>query len=419
MLDVLLITIGSHGDVHPFVGMGRALQARGHRVRVATNPHFADMITRAGLSFVAMGDRATFDKWLSDPELWHSRKGSGRVLRGVAETLGEVYDFTVRNTRPETVVVGSTLALGSLVASEQLGFRYATAHLSPVCIRSYESMPTLPFGVNFTRFPLWFRKKFWEGGDKWFIDPPILPTLNALRAQCGLPPAAHVMDYWNAPQLTIGLWPEWYGPKPSDAPPQLRLTCFPLYDEADHQALDPELDAWLSEGDPPIAFTPGSAMTFGNEFFEAGAAACDRLGRRGLLLTRHIEQIPGELPPGVRHWKYAPFSVLLPRCAAIVHHGGIGTTSQALRAGCPQLIMPMAHDQPDNAGRVKNLGCGEVIQRELFWPGRVAKKLLRIVDDPVVKTACVNVAQRFDRHDAMGETVTLIEGMASNQNLSS
>ena len=72
-------------------------------------------------------------------------------------------------------------------------------------------------------------------------------------------------------------------------------------------------------------------------------------GRRGLLLSRHREHIPRTLPSDVRHVEYAPFSELLPRCAALVHHGGIGTSAQALAAGVPQLIMPMGHDQPDNS----------------------------------------------------------------------
>ena len=410
-MDVLLITIGSHGDVHPFVGIGRTLASRGHRVRVATNPHFGPMIERAGLSFVPMGDRATFDRWLADPLVWHSTRGSGRVLAGVAETLDAVYDFTVANTQPDTVVVGSSLALGALVAAEQLGFRYASAHLSPPCVRSHFEMPTIGYGINFTRFPKAFKEKFWAGGDKFIIDPPVMPTLNAVRARAGLQPVDHLLDYWHAPRLTLGLWPDWYAPRQPDAPPQLRLTGFPMYDEADHHTLDPELEAWIDEGDPPIAFTPGSAMKFGHRFFDVAARACEQIGRRGLLLTRHIEQIPGDLPHGVRHWKYAPFSALLPRCAALVHHGGIGTTAQALKAGCPQLIMPMAHDQPDNGARVKRLGCGNVIAREFFWTGRVAKKLSRLVGTAGARTACANVALKFREHDPLAETAALIESL--------
>jgi UDP:flavonoid glycosyltransferase YjiC (YdhE family) len=94
-----------------------------------------------------------------------------------------------------------------------------------------------------------------------------------------------------------------------------------------------------------------------------------------LLLTRHGENIPPNLPPGVIHVPYAPFSELLPHCSALVYHGGIGTLSQALAAGVPHLVMPMSHDQPDNAWRLKDLGVGDSLPPKRFTPKNVAKKL--------------------------------------------
>lgn len=412
-MDILLIAIGSHGDVHPFVGIGRALAARGHQVRIATNEHFARMVKSAGLGFIQLGDEQLFRKWIGDELVWHPQKGPARVLQGISETVDVVYEMTEAETDANTVIVGSSLALGGMIAAEKLGLRYATAHLGPICARSTIEMPTLPGGMNFTRFPEWFRRKFWEGGDRWFIDPHIAPAVNAMRKKVGLEPVSRILNgYWNAPKLTLGLWPDWFSAKQADHPPQLQLTGFPLYDEADHHELDEDLEKWLDAGDAPIAFTPGSAMIHGRDFFSAAAKACERIGQRGLLLTRHIEQIPGDLPPTVRHFAYAPFSDLLPRCSALVHHGGIGTTAQALRAGVPQLIMPMSHDQPDNAARVRKLDVGDWISRRFFWPSRVAKKLDRLIRDPAVASACDTVAAKFGNDQSMNRTVEFIEGMA-------
>lgn len=415
MADVLLITIGSHGDVHPFVGIGRALLERGHRVRLATNEHFGPLVQRAGIGFLQLGDEALFRRWIDDPLVWHPRKGAGRVLSGVSETLEQVYKLAATEATPETLVVGSTLALGALCAAERLGLRYATAHLAPICVRSYHEMPTLPGGLNFTRMPMAFKRQFWAGGDRFMIDPMITPALNALRAKHDLPPVHRVLDaWWNAPRLTLGLWPDWFAPPQPDAPRQLRLTGFPLYDESDHhEPLAPELDAWLREGDAPIAFTPGSAMRHGQTFFANAAKACATLGRRGLLLTRHADQLPASLPAGVRHLAYAPFSELLPQCAAIVHHGGIGTTAQALRAGTLQLIMSMSHDQPDNAARVMRIHCGDTISRRFFWPRRVAAKLRRLITDPTIAGACRATAKRFQDDRSLARTVELIESLGA------
>ena len=408
-MHVILITIGSHGDVHPFVGIGQRLAARGHDVTIATNPFFRSLVEGAGVRFKPIGTRDQYVQLTSNPDVWHPRKGGPAVLGGAAAGSGMVYELIQKYATADTVVAGSSLAFGGLIAAEKLGLRYATIHLAPMCIRSHVEMPVLPPGISFNWMPMWMRRKFWDGADKWFIDPPIAPHLNALRGRLGLAPITRVLNWWNAPLRTIGLWPDWWGPVLSDWPEQVRLAGFPLYDEADVTPLAPELDAWLSAGDAPIAFTPGSAMKFGQRFFTVAADACRRLGRRGILLTRHPEQIPSSLPAGVRHVDFAPFGTLLPRCGAIVHHGGIGTTAQAMRAGLPQLIMPMSHDQPDNAARVKRLLCGDAVSVRGFTPRRVARKLDRLLSDPVLADACRKVATRFDGADGIGRACQLLE----------
>ena len=101
-----------------------------------------------------------------------------------------------------------------------------------------------------------------------------------------------------------------------------------------------------------MVFVAGSGNRQATRFFSAAVEACHRLGCRGMLLTRYAEQCPQRLPPGVRHFDYAPLSHVLPRAAALVHHGGIGTAAQGLASGRPQLVMPMTFDQPDNASRL-------------------------------------------------------------------
>jgi UDP:flavonoid glycosyltransferase YjiC (YdhE family) len=144
-------------------------------------------------------------------------------------------------------------------------------------------------------------------------------------------------------------------------------------------------------------------------FFTAAVEACRRLGRRGLLLTKFADQVPSELPADVRHFEYVPFSRVLPRVAAIVHHGGIGTTAQGLRAGIPQLIMPLSHDQPDNAARLARLGVGDQLAPASFRGDRVAEKLSRLLDSPAVRTNCAQVAARFDGIDPLAEACAVVE----------
>jgi len=153
-------------------------------------------------------------------------------------------------------------------------------------------------------------------------------------------------------------------------------------------------------------------MQHAHEFFTAAAEACKRLGRRGMLLTRHSDQLPGELPSGVRHFSFLPFGLLLPRVAATVFHGGIGTVAQALRAGVPQLIMPMAHDQPDNADRLVKLGVGRMLWPRDFTGPAVARELSALLDDPAVAMRCRDLATRFPA-DPVAPAVEALERFAT------
>ena len=417
-MTFLIITLGSHGDVHPFVGIGRALRERGHSVRLVTNAVFGPMIEKAGLEFIPVGSPEEFEAVQQDPNVWHPTRGPGLVLKYVGQTLREVYDVVAAHATRETTVVGSTLTLGARVASEKLGLPLATVHLSPICIRSSHRMPVVPGLPDMNRLPRFARTLFWSAADRWFIEPLIAPTLNAFRAEHGLAPVSGIQaGWWHSPHLTIGLWPEWFFARQPDYPEQVRMAGFPLYDEADHVSLDTDLLAWLNAGDAPIAFTPGSAMRFGRPFFDAAVDACSRSKRRGVLLSRHSDNIPPNLPAEVRHVPFAPFSLLLPRCAALVHHGGIGTTAQALRGGVPQLIMPMSHDQFDNAAICRRLGVAQAVGRRRFSGRRVAGVLQELVNSQTVKRACLRVAELARADQPLQTVVGLLENLPAQPTL--
>src|SRR5688572_21447187 len=152
------------------------------------------------------------------------------------------YDLVVRHAVPgETVLVGSSLAFGARVARDERGIPMATVHLSPAIFRTEHDMPKLP-GVPVPNWaPRWMKRKFWEAGDRFMIDPVVAPGLNAFRVEKGLKPVKRVLhDWWHSPDLVVGLFPEWFAAPQPDWPPQTRLTGFPLYDERGVEPLPPE-----------------------------------------------------------------------------------------------------------------------------------------------------------------------------------
>jgi len=415
-LHFLLATIGSAGDVHPFVGIGQALQRRGHRVSIITGGYFAPLIERAGLEFVELFSAELYQEMLGDPDVWHPQRGPKTVMRmGVAPMVRKLYEIiAARNVPGQTVVGASSLALGALFAQEHLGVPTASIHLQPLMMRSVICPSKLAGMATQTWLPRsLIRAQFWMA-DRLFADRWIGGDFRALRSELGLPPVKRILDRWcHAPRLTIGMFPAWFAPPQPDWPPQVRLTGFPLYDEQDVTPLDEDLERFLAAGSPPIAFTPGSAMTFGQKFFGAAVDACRRLGRRGLLLTRHAEQIPADLPPEVRHCAFAPFTKLLPHCAALVNHGGIGTMSQAFAAGVPQVVMPMSHDQPDNIERAERLGVAAALYPGRFRGDGLAAVLRSLLESPGVAKACRDVAAKIAGATPLDDTARLLEGLAA------
>jgi rhamnosyltransferase subunit B len=416
-VNILLAPVGSHGDVHPFCGIGAELLRREHQVTMLTNGMFEPLARGVGLDLVPVGTADDYRRMIADPDLWSARRGWKTVFGSVINWLLPMqYDALRARVVPgETVIVAGTLAFGARVLQEQTGVPLATVHLQPSVIRSIYEPPRLPAAPPLGWAPAWFLRGVFGFVDRFVIDPVVAPPLNAFRAGKGLPPVRRISsDWWHSPDLTIGLFPEWFAAPQPDWPVQMKLTGFPLFDEKGLEPMSDELNAFLEMSpDKPIAFTPGSAMSHGRAFFEAAADACRTLGRRGLLLSRHGQNLPEKLPPGVIHVPYAPFSELLPRCAALVHHGGIGTTAQGLAAGIPQLIMPMSHDQPDNAERLRKLGVGGELSVKRFRGPAVAERLRELLGSSDVARRCADVAAGFTDARPLERTCELIEALGT------
>jgi UDP:flavonoid glycosyltransferase YjiC (YdhE family) len=202
------------------------------------------------------------------------------------------------------------------------------------------------------------------------------------------------------------------GPQP-DWPANARLTGFAFYDR--HEPMPAALAAFLEAGEPPIVFTLGSAAVFDpGEFYRNSIGAARLLGRRAVLL---IGPEPPSLPAvdgQIAVAPYAPFSELFPRAAAIVHQGGIGTTAQTLRAGCPMVIVPFSHDQPDNAARMVRLGVADVIGRQQYSAAAAAKALRNVLGDPSYAARAARAAQQIQRENGAADAADVIERVLSS-----
>ncbi len=417
-MKVIIVALGSAGDVHPNVGLALALSRRGHRVLLVAASVFETLARRVGLPFRGLGTEKEFYETLKDPNIWHPYRAFFVIAkRLILPPMREVYEIIAQQHEPgETVVVASGLTFGALVANERLGIPLATVHLQPAVIRSVLAPPVLAFPDILGLLPRVLRPLYLRAIDRIIIDPLLAGPLNAFRRELGLAPVRRVFNRWmHSSQLIVGFFPEWFGPPQADWPPNVHLTGFPLYDESDSREPSAELNDFMSAGEAPVVFTAGSANAHAKDFFRVSVDACRQSGRRGILLTQFPEQLPATLPEGVRCFKYVPFSQVLPRAAAFVHHGGIGTTGQALAAGVPQLIVPWAHDQPDNAVRIRRLGVGDFLLPRNYRPKTVAERLSRLMESPAVREECRRRKDDLAAAKTLDRTCDLIEKLGGTK----
>lgn len=415
-MRVLLFPVGSYGDVHPFIGLACELQRRGHQVRLHTSEHFRELTEKSGVPFEPVDTIEEYQQTIKDPNLFHPLRGFGAIARNIIlpwqRRHYQLAASAVSTGNKDVVLVGSALSQGLQMAREKLGVPLVTIHLQPAVFWSNIRPPRLtrymPAGPA---MPRWWNAGIYRLAQQVMVDPVLKGPINQFRRELGLPPVARSTQLWHSPQKVIGLFPEWYAPQQPDWPVNSVLTNFPLWDESTLGELDPEVLSFLQAGDRPIVFTPGSAMLNGQSFFAAATAACQLLGRRGILLTRFPEQLPSQLPCSVRHIPYAPLSQLLPHCAALVYHGGIGTLSQACAAGVPHLIMPMSHDQPDNAERIERMGVGATLYPNQFRAGKIAEKMQHLLQSEKIAAACHEISARMTNHQGLAQAADEIESM--------
>jgi UDP:flavonoid glycosyltransferase YjiC (YdhE family) len=419
-MHVLLSAFGSYGDVLPMVGLGAAMRARGHRVQVLVNPYFQSIVEGAGLEMLPLGSAAEYLELMQHPDLWHPRRGLKLVLtRGAAAYLRQAYAAIESQYRAgETVLAAHGLDLASRVFHDKRGAPLATVHFAPFALMTLHDTPRYIGAPNMRGWPRWAKSAVFWMGDRVLVDPVIAPTLNALRRELGLEAVRRVYTKWNnSPQLVLGLFPEWFAREQPDWPANTKAVGFPLWDPPAASSLGAEVNEFLDAGDPPVVFAPGSANVQAGDFFRTAVEVCERLGCRGMLMTKYPAQLPTQLPPSVRSFGFVPFGELLPRAAALVHHGGIGTCAQGLASGIPQLVMPMAYDQLDNGLRLARLGVGQVVPRNRFKAARVSATLAPLLDSPEVAKLCREFASQCNGPAALAAACDLLEQLHARRDL--
>ena len=412
-MRVILATMGADGDVFPHIGLGAVLRNRGHRVTLAAPEPYRAPSLPLGLEFRPLVTAAEVGRMLADPDLWHPIRSGPMMARCGGPMIARQYEMLASlASNEESVMVANPGVLAARLVQERLGCPTASLLLQPGLIPSSAAPPEMPGGLT---IPPWLprplRRLYWlavNAAANVLTGRP----LNRVRSGLRLPLVRGLFRWWLSPELVIGLFPEWYAAPQPDWPPQLRLAGFGRFD-GDTQPLPTDVREFCEIGSRPLAFTFGTGMTHAAGFFRAAIAVCKDLGSRGLLITKYPELIPANLPVSIRYCRFAPFRQLLPICAA-VHHGGVVTTAAALEAACPQLILPLAWDQPDNAARVTRLGVGLSLGLRERNSMQMTYALTRLIT-AAVRAGCQTVAMQVGKVNGLEVAAGWVEELADSR----
>lgn len=403
-LCVTLITVGSRGDVQPMLAFALALRRRGHTVRLGVPPDFRDGITGHGFECGAVGREVK--PFLTGPAFQGSSSARTRAFwRFLQEQIPvQMHDARVLCEGAD-VVAWAGVAFGAVSVAEKarlplLGVTYTT------CMLPSDRHPSPD--VSRRDLPAWVNRLTWRLGPP-FAALVLDPAVNRARASLGLPPM-RFFDHFECP-WAIAADPALFPPDPQ-WPARIQAANF-IYLDDGPQALGPELDAWLSDGEPPVFVGFGSMPASGIERIERVLReAMAALGKRCLLAAGWAGLGGQGLPPG---WRVAhgdlPHHRLFPRVAAVVHHGGSGTTAAALRAGVPQLILPLILDQHHHAHQLHWAGLGpRPVPLGRVDARQLADGLRHVLNQPPDLRA--RTAERLRQSDGCGDVARRLEALA-------
>lgn len=383
-MKILLAATGTAGNVLPFVGLGKCLRERGHQVLLAAGGNCRSMAERENIEFFNLDPPAgalSFD--IAHRDAGGKEMGKQLLEEGIYQ-IQHVYRWIKEQYVPgHTVVACPGWLFGGRIAEEHLGIPLASVCLQPMMLRTTDDK----------RIPRFLARMLDRIIDV-FVDMALAKPLNEFRSSLGLSRISRVMNrWWFSPQTILGLYPDWFSPIPSEWKAQTILTGFPYYDAMTDRSNIGDVQAFLDAGPPPLVFSQASLIKDAKGYFSTCAAIAKEMKHRAILLTAHPEHLPKPLPNDVVSFGFVPVSDVLPRAAAFIHHGGVGSIAQALAAGVPQLTVPGFLDQPDNCRRLLKLGVSANLLPKDFSKEKVVPLLRQLVSSPTVKEKC----EKFQR----------------------
>jgi UDP:flavonoid glycosyltransferase YjiC (YdhE family) len=234
-------------------------------------------------------------------------------------------------------------------------------------------------------------------------------NVNDLRSQLGLPPVQSWVSWICSPKRSIALWPEWFFDIDPGIPLNISAVGFPLWEKPNSDDIPDTLKDFLNGKEPPVLITGGTSKSVSKAFYEVSAEACAISGQKALLVTQHEDLVPQRLPENVKWFGFLNLGEVFQYCKAVIHHGGIGTLSEALKAGVPQLALAYKVDRPFNGSLIEKLQVGEFFPLVKWRPGLIAEALNRITTSEIIGKNCRKFASKIKENNITANISKILE----------
>jgi sterol 3beta-glucosyltransferase len=416
-MRIAIIAMGTRGDVQPYLALGKGLKAAGHFVRLITHENFETLVKSHGLEFCPV--KGNVQEVMESPEILKLLE-QGNFLAINAYTSKIVKDISIDWARDgliacqgmDLIIAGVGGLYLAISLAEKLRIPFLQAYIFPFtptkafpAILLPQSISRLGGTVNRLSHHL-FRQVMWQGFQK--------ADRSARQQVLNLPPAPFWGSY-NSPILRE--YPTLYGFSPSVIPQPVdwhntQVTGYWFLDEAAEWTPPVALTNFLDSGAPPVYIGFGSmGSRKPAETADLVLDALDCTGQRAILQSGWGGLMKTNLPETVLMVDSIPHSWLFPRMAAVVHHGGAGTTAAGLRAGVPSIVIPFFGDQLFWGQRVAKLGVGTApIPRKKLTVENLAQAIDRAVTDPVMRQRAANLGAKIQSEDGIANAVALVNG---------
>lgn len=417
-MNVTLLTIGTRGDVQPFVALGVGLRRAGHKITLATGTGFEGFVNEHGLRHSTL--EVDLLERLQSPEGKAAVSGKNllSIVKKAASMYRRVLDQEWAASQGADAIVYHPKALGGYHIAEALGVPGFLAHpvpmFSPTRAFSNPVLPVADLGASLNRMSY--------GTFLRLMTVPLHRTINRWRKQTlGLPSRrllASERYLRGRPVQKLFCCSPHVVPPPADWDDSTTVTGYWFLDSSREWQPPARLDEFLAGGAPPVYVGFGSLGGWtSNRVIAAAVTALEQTGQRGVLATGGV-RVPFKVPDNVRVIDSAPHEWLFPRMSAMIHHGGAGTTAEGLRAGKPTLICPATvNDQLFWGRRVFELGVGpEPIPQRKLTAEALSLAIRTAVADAGMRHRAEKLGERIRAEQGIEKAVEIIVGRSRTPN---